>query len=106
MDKLKLTVAGAVWNLRRCRLLARRNRHHVAPIRVLGVLRAHIRADRDDLETVRARVGDHEVDERLGGARSFHAVGRAGVVSADQRGAALRERQFRFVGDSGDLGDI
>src|SRR3546814_16868716 len=64
------------------------------------------RSQRDDAETAVPRIGDEKVDQRRRRARASHALRGAGVIRADEAGAALGEGQFGLIAYPGDPRDI
>src|SRR3546814_13426493 len=64
------------------------------------------RSQRDDAETAVPRIGDEKVDQRRRRARASHALRGAGVIRADEAGAAMGEGQFGLIAYPGDPRDI
>src|SRR5262245_46186247 len=77
--------------------VAARSRLDVHPLRMALILRLHIRTDRNDLEAVGPRVGDHMRHQSCSSAGTTHALRRVRVLSTDERRSVNGEYNLRLA---------
>src|SRR5262245_51275466 len=85
---------------------ASRSRPDVSTLRMALVLRLHIRTDRNDLEAVGPRVGDHMLHQSCSSAGTAHALRRVRVFSADERGSENGEYNLCLAVSTRNAGQI